>query len=220
VLSAALLAIGLAGPASADQILTYDFTDCHATGGCNAPGPYGQVKVDLSNDLHTITITVTPAPGRGFINAGSGFALAFDFNCGGCTLHVALPDNVAGHWSLCSGSCHTGGTGDWDYGIDCKHACGNGGNHPLTTPITITLTSTTNLALKDFLVNGKGYIFSTDLCYAVGTNGRCAGRTGDSAALPNQQQVPEPLSLSLFGSGLIGMTTLRRWRKRRRSEKT
>jgi hypothetical protein len=52
------------------------------------------------------------------------------------------------------------------------------------------------------------------MCYGV-VDGRCAGTTGDDAADGQTQQVPEPMTLSLFGVGILGAGLLRRRSKKR-----
>lgn len=66
--------------------------------------------------------------------------------------------------------------------------------------------------------NGGGFYFASDLC--IGTSGSdpviCGGtpgKTGPVTAENFSAPVPEPVTLSMFGMGLIGAAALRR-RKR------
>jgi hypothetical protein len=224
-----LLAV-LASPASADEIMTFDIDQCHATGGCgnaSTTPPWATVQLDDKGG-GVIVVTVTPTDNgsqqNGFTSTGSGYTLAWDLNCTGCGT-VSISGLTSGFDVVdCSkqkkATCHTGGTGDWKYAVDCPKggACGTGGNHPYTMPVEFTI-SATHLTLADFVSNGT-YFFSSDLCYGVAVNGTCrGGKTGDSGAEQGHQlQVPEPMTLSLFGVGLLGVAVMRRRRHTARND--
>jgi len=62
--------------------------------------------------------------------------------------------------------------------------------------------------------NGKtstGYKFASDICTQIGTDGTCAGITGDiTATFDSATSIPEPAALAILGSALLCLPALRR----------
>ena len=138
---------------------------------------------DLNQNGANVDVTVTLAVGEGFTNTGAGAALTWDL-AGEPVVSITNLD--ATKFSVSHDGTSTGnldGTGSWFYEIDCTAtACGSGGNHPYPGPLTFTID---NISTADFISNGKtstGYKFASDICTQIGTDGTCAGITGDVTA--------------------------------------
>jgi len=207
VVAGSITLVAITPPARADVMYTLDtFTGT----GTPPAGPYG--TVDLSQDGANVDVTVTLAAGEGFTITGAGAALTWDL-AGEPVVTITNLD--ATKFTVSHDGTSTGnldGTGSWFYEIDCTSAaCGSGGNHPYPGPLTFTID---NISTADFISNGKtstGYKFASDICTQIGTDGTCAGITGDiTATFDSATSIPEPAALAILGSALLCLPALRR----------
>src|SRR5215471_2471988 len=207
VIAGSIAAVAISEPAQADLLYTFDtFTGT----GTPPAGPYG--TVDLSQDGANVDVTVTLAAGEGFTITGAGAALTWDL-AGKPVVTMSNLDMAkffVSHDGTPTGNLD--GTGSWFYEIDCiAAACGSGGNHPYPGPLTFTID---NISTADFISNGKtssGYHFASDICTQIGTDGTCAGITGDvTATFDSAAPIREPAILSILGTALLGWRALRR----------
>ena len=207
VIAGSLVVVASSQPAQADLLYTFD---TYTGSGSPPAGPYG--TVDLNQNGANVDVTVTLAAGEGFTITGAGAALTWDL----AGKPVVTKSNLdmakffVSHDGTPTGNLD--GTGSWFYEIDCiAAACGSGGNHPYPGPLTFTID---NISTADFISNGKtstGYKFASDICTQIGTDGTCAGITGDvTATFDSATSIPEPATLSILGTALLGFRVLRR----------
>jgi PEP-CTERM motif len=98
--------------------------------------------------------------------------------------------------------------GTFGYAIDYT---GNGTSPPNFSAFSFSTTDGSTLTVQDFTQNTAGYYFVSDIG-VLGSNGKFAtGNVASNSVASNS--VPEPLTISLLGSGLIGLGIVRRTRR-------
>ena len=211
VIAGFIALVGISPPGVADVMYSFDtFTGS----GTPPPGPYG--TVNLHQNGANVDVTVSLAAGEGFTITGAGAALTWDL-VGNPAVTITGLDTTTfafSHNGTTTGNLD--GTGSWFYEIDCTDAgCGQGGSHPNAGPLTFTID---NITTGYFVINNKtanGYIFASDICTQVGTDGACAGITGDVVASNASVPAPisEPATLCILGTALLGLQALGRRRQ-------
>jgi hypothetical protein len=172
--------------------VTYDLINSGTT--------YGTVEIDLNtNTLATITFTDP----NGFQGSNGNATVAVDPNASSFSATITSPSG---------GTTATSGNGiklngiDFDLGIDY-------GGGPVTGPIIFTLTdngatwaNATNVLASggDNDAGGHLYLGGSPTGFAF-DNGTTSGTTSGN--------VPEPCTMLLLGSGLIGLAAFRSFKK-------
>ncbi|HYS45563.1 MAG TPA: PEP-CTERM sorting domain-containing protein [Rhizomicrobium sp.] len=211
----AICALGLfaaALPASAG-VLTYNFNLDQCTGGCGLSN-YGSVTVtDVAGGGVTVHLALLNV--SGLISSGALDHHSLVFNLSGAP--AATITGLPSFWSYTGPTSYTpnsGFFGTFDYIINCNAACAP--NNPYTSPLDFAIT-TASITTASFIDGGTAAhaFFVGDISNPNGGNA-LTGRIGATLSNdPPPTNVPEPLTASLFGAGLIGVTALRRRKARK-----
>lgn len=208
--AAAILAAAaaFAGAPTASASVMYSLTNYNGT-GTPPSGPYGTVT--LTQDGSNVDVSVTLEPNEAFAGTGAGESLLWNLSGEPSLTVTGLSSGFS--FDVNSVLTHEDGTGYWFYSVSCT-SC-KGGSVFSFTSLSFTID---NITTSDFITNytdNKGtvhgdLIFASDLCLGItgtGANEMCSV-TGDTSANDTPVPVPEPMSLALFGAGLLGLGAL------------
>ena len=165
----------------------------------------GANAVDVNVDLINSTY--------GFLNTG-GPHTPFAFNLAGAgALSINFATPVAGAYAFGTFSLNTAGGSNTPFGaftVAIDDSAGNGSGKAYYGDLIFTLTRAGGLSTDDFIANGDGAYFAADLTDGSDTGAQAWKTRSTSTRIT---EVPEPLTLSLFGAGFAGIAAMRRRRK-------
>jgi len=204
VMSLAVLGALAAIPAQASTL--YTFTNDHCTGGCL---PFSNLITVTQVSSGVVQVDVTGS-GFGFVSTGTGtfngINGSFFFNLlGNPTISVT---NLTAGWSLISTTAGTlagdGFGGEMEYGLHCDGTCSGGS--PTLPPLSFRVNAA---GLTEASFNDPGLTPANDRAIFV-ADVIANGNTGLVGATGGGSSVPEPISLSLVGGGLLALGLFRK----------
>jgi len=181
----------------------YQLTVDNCTGGCNpgAPGTSMGTVTTTPGAGNTLTIAVVLVSPLEFVN--TGLQETIDFNLSG-TPTLSAFSSTNSNFSLTNttaGSNHFDGFGNFQFAVQLNTSQGAGGAQPSPESFTFTCS-----AACVETANTNGFFFGVDV-YNPTRNTTGPIGTGGGTLI-----TPEPGTLMLFGSGLLGLAGLVRRR--------
>ena len=202
--------IGLSTAAMAGPVYTFGTSSGTqpANVGLITLSQNGANAVDVNVDLISSTY--------GFLNTG-GPHTPFAFNLAGAgALSINFTTPVAGAYAFGTFSLNTAGGSNTPFGaftVAIDDSAGNGSGKAYYGDLLFTLTRVGGLSTDDFIANGAGAYFSADLTNGTNTGAQAWTTRNTPTTRITVTEVPEPLTLSLFGAGVAGVAAMRRRRK-------
>src|SRR5262245_37828496 len=193
----------IAGGATSASAITFDLTSDHCTGGCGT-APFGTVDVtQVGANVHIVVdLANGPPNATSWAQTGAADFQLFKFNATGVALtDISVVQTFAGQTVQANTGAFNGdGTGSFIFGIGCA-TCGNGALG-ITSNVDFTIANATIAELT--APNANGNIFVADIF---------SSQTGNTGPVDVSGVVPEPTTLLMVGTALVGLGGA--WRRRR-----
>lgn len=202
----ATMTLALSASASAAMVFTIDQNGCSGGGGCGT-APYGTVTLTQVNPT-TVNVLVNLATGIVFADS-SGEALTFEISSSVIGA-ITIDSFNSSDYGVGPAPRMASTFGTFDYSVSCVTCTGGNPGNP-SGPMSFDVSAVSGLTIADFIKNGNGYYFATDI---RGLNGN-TGNVGVIFDPIFQDDVPEPATVAFSAAGLLGLIAIRRHRSTR-----
>jgi hypothetical protein len=171
----------------------------------NGSGPFGTITLTQLTSS-SVSVDVSLGTNYSFVDTGSHQSFGFNLTSGLPTATI----NVTTTGFAAAGAFSNGFAGSFAYAIACT-GCGSGGSSPLHGPLDFTVSvASGSLSVSDFIANSAGHTFAADVIGPTATGATFTGLVESSGGTAPAPTIPEPLSLSLVGGGLLALGLLRK----------
>jgi hypothetical protein len=190
----------------AQGAISYTLDNQACSGSCS-PSPFGTVTLQQFGP-NTVLVSVNLASGENFAGSGGGNANALDFNLNPATPAPTI--NVFTTGFAIGPAPDSTPYGSFQYSVTCTTCQGGQSGNP-TGPLLFTVTRT-GLTLSSFVAQAGGYFFASDIVAGNGKTGTVAA-DGATGTVQTLSDVPEPITMSLVGAGLLMIGLRKRIRR-------
>lgn len=204
----AVVALGSSMVARADQA-TFNLSFGPSLG----PGNYGTVQLDLSGGSIIVDVTLTNGA---IINGGQDCSICFNSSLA-TDPNISVSGITANYALIASapGVLHADGFGNYEYGVDYTGAGSGGGCTQCVSHVVFTVSRTSGSfgSVFDLVQNSTGGGDASPFAIDIRVSnapGAATGYVGTTGA------VPEPASMFLLGTGLLGIAAGVRRRLRKK----
>lgn len=192
----AVIAFGSATAARADQAV-FNLT----VGPTLGPGNYGTITLTLSGGSIIVDVQLTNGA---IINGGQQCSICFNSTI---NPNISVSAITANYQLIASapGVLHADGFGDYEYGVDYVGAGSGGGCTQCVDHVTFTVskTSGTFSSVFELVENSTGGGFASPFAVDIRTSN--TGGSPPTGFVGTTGPVPEPASMFLLGTGLLGI---------------